>query len=134
MSQYTTTWDEIQDYTFDPWQKERHARIMEHLEYIGEVDLIDSDYDFDLIRVWVKKDTGRILYADDSGCSCPLPFGNTRVRDLLDIPYDLDHVFFEPDGYLPRGRRPLALLRKDLRSVVDRARDYVQQNLEEGRL
>jgi len=43
------------------------------LEIVGEVDFGEC-YEFDKFVVWREKDTGRLGYAQDCGCSCPSPF------------------------------------------------------------
>lgn len=105
-----------------------------HLKYIGAIELLQESYSFDQIRFWVRKETGQILYAEDSGCSCPIPFGDTRVKDLLELPSAYPETILErkPNVYIPRV--PMSERRRDLRRIIDRAMDYVQQNLEEGRL
>lgn len=44
------------------------------LELVGSVDWTDEPYQFDMTAVWRDPDTGALFYADDAGCSCPLPF------------------------------------------------------------
>lgn len=43
------------------------------LAMVASIDFRD-DYDFDIIAVWKEKETGKMYYAGDSGCSCPSPF------------------------------------------------------------
>ena len=31
-------------------------------------------YEFNMFVVWLHKESGRIFYGQDSGCSCPTPF------------------------------------------------------------
>ncbi|HMR72452.1 MAG TPA: hypothetical protein PKD68_00380 [Candidatus Saccharibacteria bacterium] len=128
------TWDDIQNLTFDPWQDHAADLIDRLLKYIGAIELLQESYSFDQIRFWVRKETGQILYAEDSGCSCPIPFGDTRVKDLLELPSAYPETILErkPNVYIPRV--PMSERRRDLRRIIDRAMDYVQQNLEEGRL
>lgn len=60
-----------------------------------EVEWSDGCYQFDLTVVWRDTQTGALYFADDSGCSCPVPFESTG-RDnltLIDRPQVLiDHV------------------------------------------
>lgn len=75
-------YEEILDHTLSYWWGEGKNPIDRHLTYIGEVDLSEPDYSFDLLRFYVRKHDGMVLYATDSGCSCPSPFEDTRVGDL----------------------------------------------------
>lgn len=52
------------------------------LTMIGEIDWSDGSYQFDLTVVWKRDSDGKFVYAEDSGCSCPSPFGDTGVQDL----------------------------------------------------
>lgn len=54
------------------------------LEVIGEA-AEEPDWDFDMFMVWRRVADGALLYATDSGCSCPSPFENTSVNDLIEI-------------------------------------------------
>jgi hypothetical protein len=54
------------------------------LETIGEAET-ERDYDFDKFVVWRRLADGMLLYATDSGCSCPSPFEDTDVNDLVEI-------------------------------------------------
>lgn len=51
---------------------------------IGEIDWSDGNYVFDLTVVWQGED-GRFWRGDDSGCSCPAPFEDTDVSDLVQL-------------------------------------------------
>lgn len=53
------------------------------LELIRSVDVAGS-YEFDIIAIWKDKD-GRYLIGHDTGCSCPVPFENTRVDELVEV-------------------------------------------------
>lgn len=50
---------------------------------IGEIDWSDGCYAFDYTVVWQRTFDGRFVYAEDSGCSCPSPFEDTGVEDLV---------------------------------------------------
>lgn len=52
-----------------------------NVEIVGEIDYYEEPYEFDLTVVWRRKDDGKLLYADDSGCSCPTPFEDHRFED-----------------------------------------------------
>lgn len=51
------------------------------LEMVGGVELSDGNYQFDTI-ILLRDSHGILLYAHDSGCSCPSPFEDTGVDDL----------------------------------------------------
>lgn len=53
------------------------------LSIFGEIDAGGS-YEFDKFVVWTKAD-GKLAYATDAGCSCPTPFEDEGVNDLIDI-------------------------------------------------
>lgn len=76
-----TEYHEIQDLVVGGWGSQTNA-IAEHLQFINDVELSEPDYSFHELRVYVRKSDGAILWATDSGCSCPSPFEDTRVADL----------------------------------------------------
>lgn len=52
------------------------------LTLLGEAELSEPNYSFDMIAAWKDKD-GNIYLGTDSGCSCPTPFENyAGVQDL----------------------------------------------------
>lgn len=51
------------------------------LTAIGEIDFSDGSYCFDYTVVW-RDAEGQLLYADDSGCSCPSPFESVEREEL----------------------------------------------------
>lgn len=51
---------------------------------IGEIDWSDGNYQFDLTVVWQDRE-GRFWRGDDSGCSCPTPFQDTALVDLVEL-------------------------------------------------
>lgn len=51
------------------------------LEILGEADLSSGNWEFDIICVWVNRQTNQLYYAEDSGCSCPSPFENHGFGD-----------------------------------------------------
>jgi hypothetical protein len=53
------------------------------LEFVGELEFSDGNYQFDTTAVWVDSKTKRLYWADDSGCSCPAPFENLGSREDL---------------------------------------------------
>ena len=63
------------------------------LTRVDEIDLSDGFYQFDIVCVW--KDAGAKHYwAEDSGCSCPLPFEDYTTIEKT-TPLDNDHDFEE---------------------------------------
>lgn len=57
-----------------------------HLVVLGELDDPASSYDFNTIMVWKHEQTGRVYWAQDSGCSCPSPFEDFNgIADLTEI-------------------------------------------------
>lgn len=63
------------------------------LTRIGEADLREPDYSFDLIAAW-KGDEGFYL-GTDSGCSCPSPFENYHGKDDLTGPLTAEQAVEE---------------------------------------
>lgn len=56
------------------------------LEVVGELEFSDGCYQFDTLVVWKDKKNRKVYYAEDSGCSCPVPFEECRsVDDLTEI-------------------------------------------------
>jgi hypothetical protein len=53
------------------------------LTTIGEIDWSSGDYCFDYTVVWQRAFDGKFVYAEDSGCSCPSPFEDTGIEDLV---------------------------------------------------
>jgi hypothetical protein len=46
------------------------------LDFLGGLSEPNLDYAFHMLNVWREKATGDLLWAEDSGCSCPSPFEN----------------------------------------------------------
>lgn len=57
------------------------------LAIVAEVNRADS-YEFDMFVVWRRVEDGRLLYAEDSGCSCPSPFEDHKLGDLKEFTMD----------------------------------------------
>ena len=50
------------------------------LTTVGEIDA-GGGYDFDTFVLWRDNGTGRLWWAEDSGCSCPTPFEDVSFAD-----------------------------------------------------
>lgn len=53
------------------------------LTLIGEIDWSDGCYNFDYTVVWKREFDGKFVYGEDSGCSCPSPFDDIGVDELV---------------------------------------------------
>lgn len=53
------------------------------VETIGQLDLTDESYMFDILLVQRSKFTGMFYINRDSGCSCPSPFEDYTTLDSL---------------------------------------------------
>lgn len=53
------------------------------LKKVGELDIREPDYSFDIFAVWRDPATGVFYSASDSGCSCPSPFEDFQKREDL---------------------------------------------------
>lgn len=54
------------------------------LTIIDSWDFSDGSYQFDYRVIW-KNTKGELLTARDSGCSCPSPFEDTALTDLVSV-------------------------------------------------
>lgn len=52
---------------------------------IQEIDWSDGCYVFNITAIYQNPHTGKLYYAEDSGCSCPTPFENQGLTDLTEI-------------------------------------------------
>lgn len=65
---------------------------LEVVDTLGECGL---DYAFNTLIVW-KNNNGELFWAQDSGCSCPVPFEDyTKIEDLNPIVSNGDYDRFE---------------------------------------
>ena len=60
------------------------------LEPIGTLDE-DLGYEFHILAIWKDKD-GNIYWAEDSGCSCPIPFEDEHFNGPDDTSLETDTV------------------------------------------
>lgn len=51
------------------------------LTIVKEIEDPNASYSFDMFILW-RDGSGRLLWATDSGCSCPTPFEFLGVSDL----------------------------------------------------
>jgi len=56
------------------------------LETIGELELREPDYNFDILLVQRDTSTGKFYVNADSGCSCPSPFEDFTTKESLGTP------------------------------------------------
>ncbi len=65
-------------------------------QMLAELDLEEPYYSFDLLVVWRNIITGEVVYATDSGCSCPSPFENHEADDYKEFSWSaIDAVIAE---------------------------------------
>lgn len=50
------------------------------LVQVDSLDQPDLSYEFHLLGAWMHQPTGRVLWGEDSGCSCPSPWENEHVQ------------------------------------------------------
>ncbi len=55
------------------------------LATIGEIDWSDGNYQFDLTVVWKRESDGAFVYGEGAGCSCPEPFDDFGMNDLIKL-------------------------------------------------
>lgn len=53
------------------------------LEPLGEFEIHEADYSFDIFAAWRDPKTGLFYSASDSGCSCPSPFEDYNSLESL---------------------------------------------------
>ena len=84
------------------------------LEEVGKVEWAEPCYSFDTTVVWRRSCDGQLLYASDSGCSCPSPFEDFGVGDLTpvsawELQEVLERISMEYD-YYERGRHAMQIV------------------------
>lgn len=114
-----STYEDILDRTVGGyWQADSEDLIAEHLDFIEDIDISEPDYSFDLLRVYVRKSDGMILWATDSGCSCPSPFEDVRVSDLRESTLaTFEDAYFNSGEYNDWGY-PEARVRASIRDAL----------------
>jgi hypothetical protein len=82
------------------------------LEQVDSLDEAGLSYAFHMLIAWREKATGALLWAEDSGCSCPAPFERytsiddldrdmvalQRAADRFPAPIDERHAFLRACG------------------------------------
>ena len=53
-------------------------------ETIAHIEWRYESWEYDMTEIYRRKD-GELFYAEDSGCSCPIPFEFTTEADLTPI-------------------------------------------------
>lgn len=90
------------------------------LEIVAELELL-GHYEFDTTVVWRRLSDGALLWASDSGCSCPVPFeGYTddgSLERLSNWKYFEDTVRSRCEGYSYSGDRESFL--REVRTIFD---------------
>lgn len=92
--------------------------IGEHLDWLGDIDLAEPNWTFDLLRIYRRKSDGVYLWATDSGCSCPSPFEDTPIKEFAEantvtaLRSALEPVFDEADFHAADLRAELRKLLK----------------------
>lgn len=103
----------------------RASEVEQHLDFIADIDLAEPDYSFDLLRIYVRRNDGMILWATDSGCSCPSPFESVTVGELKEAttstPVD---TFIRESGWAADGYSSTseAELRADISAALREAK------------
>lgn len=61
-------------------------------EIIETIELEDEPWQFDILVVW-RDPEGTLVWATDSGCSCPSPFEIIEPEDLYNYDYEVIESF-----------------------------------------
>ncbi len=87
------------------------------LTLVGVVSWDDEPYQFYMTAVW-KDDTGTWYTADDSGCSCPMPFEDVTRADLVPTtrPKVIEHLI-STMGENPAGQGEATALMERIMSM-----------------
>lgn len=63
------------------------------LKIVHELDDSSLCYEFDQLVLWEETSSGKLYWASDSGCSCPVPFENLGcVGDMTPVLSETLHV------------------------------------------
>ena len=78
-----TTYEDILSYPiYEYAETEIRDAIAAHLTFVCDFELDWTSFDFNEWRFYVRRSDGMIMYAHDSGCSCPIPFDGVKVAEL----------------------------------------------------
>lgn len=91
------------------------------LEVFDEVET--GEYcNFDTTVVWRHKETGKLYWAHDSGCSCPTPFEcYTSIRDLNELTEDTLYNFTQ---HLVNQRY---ITQTDINECMNKVKSYLKK-------
>ena len=68
---------------------------LENYTEVCSVEWSGESWEFDLTAVFESKETGMLFYAEDSGCSCPIPFEEMSfdyLKPILRLQDWIDHT------------------------------------------
>lgn len=113
-----SNYNDILSHVLGGWSSDDRSEIAEHLDFIEDIDIAEPDYSFDLLRIYVRRHDGMILWATDSGCSCPAPFEDTVVSELQESTLSTftDTAMGEIEGRY--SARPVAEVRRDISDAL----------------
>lgn len=94
------------------------------LEIFEHIQDDHASYSFNDLIIWRRKEDGKLLYQTDSGCSCPMPFENIGIDDLIVINSieQLDRAIEEYRGD-SSGEQCCTLDRK--KEVLNKVKEYL---------
>ncbi|TFD51995.1 hypothetical protein E3T46_07860 [Cryobacterium sp. Hh11] len=82
------------------------------LTKVGEFEIREADYSFNIFAVWCDLLTKKFYTASDSGCSCPIPFDDITSRadltehenghSVIAAIREIDEPFESPDDLIAR--------------------------------
>lgn len=103
------------------WENNVYSNPEKHgLRFVAEIGDEAAAYTFDEIVVWQSLKNGKLYWATDSGCSCPLPFeGYTEICMLTPLGKISElEEFMAAESYVTRS----AAARRDFIEKVRTAR------------
>lgn len=116
----SASYHEILDVVLGGWGRPDGSEelIAQHLAFVGDIDLSTRNYSFHLLRFYVRKSDGVVLYGTDCGCSCPSPFQDFSVSDLKET--RLSRVMDVALLAAAKGDRPWAEVSRDVDWAIQR--------------